>query len=107
MAVKTTVFPMSTNGPNPMRELVKDGITCPRMADAGSDGTDARVAVAMERLAWPLATRTPMVGACRSRLAVGASSVKKKPLAPESAMPVWEIGSWGGLLALSSSVASA
>ena len=31
-----------------MRELVKDGITCPRMADAGSDGTNARVAVAME-----------------------------------------------------------
>ena len=25
--------------------------------------------------------------------------VKKNPLAPESAMPVWEIGSWGGLLA--------
>ena len=76
MAVKTTVFPMSKNGPNPMRELVKDGITCPRMADAGSDGTNARVAVAMERLARPLATRTSMVGAWLSRLAVGASLVK-------------------------------
>ena len=107
VAVKTTVFPMSTNGPNPMRELVNDGITCPSMADAGSDGTDARVAVAMERSALPLATRTPMVGALWSRFAVGASLVKKKPLAPESAMPVWAIGSWGGLLAKSSSVASA
>ena len=86
---------------------MNDGITCPSMADAGSDGTNARVAVAMERLARPLATRTPMVGAFLSRLAVGASLVKKKPLAPESAMPVWEIGSWGGLLALLSSVASA
>ena len=85
---------------------MKDGIMCPSMADAGSDGTDARVELAMERSERPLATRTPMVGACRSRLAVGASSVKKKTLAPESAMPVWEIGSWGGLLALLSSVAS-
>jgi len=107
VAVKTTVFPMSTNGPNPMRELVNDSITCPSMAEAGSDGTNARVALAMERLVWPLATRTPMVGAFLSWLAVGASSVKKKLLAPESVMPVWEIGSWGGLLALSSSVASA
>ena len=90
-----------------MRELVKDGITCPHMAAGGSDGTDTKVALAMEHSARPLATRTPMVGACWSRLAVGASSVKKKPLAPESAMPVWEIGSWGGLLASSSSVASA
>ncbi len=91
--VKTTVYPMSKNGPNLMRELVKDGITCLRMAAGGSDGTDAKVALAIERLARPLATRTPMVGACWSRLAVGASLVKKKPLAPESAMPVWEIGS--------------
>ena len=82
-----------------MRELVKDGITCPRMAVGESDGADAKVALAMEHLARPLATRTPMVGACWSWLAVGASSVKKKPLALESAMPVWEIGSWDGLLA--------
>ena len=90
-----------------MRELVKDGITCSRMAVGGSDGTNAKEALAMERSAQPLATRTPMVGASWSRLAVGASSVKKKPLAPESAMPEWEIRSWGGLLATSSSVASA
>ncbi len=90
-----------------MRELVKDGITCPCMAAGGSDGTDAKVALEMECLERPLATRTPMVGAFLSQLSVGASSVKKKPLAPESVMPVWEIGSWGGLLALSSSVASA
>ena len=76
-----------------MRELVKDGMTCPSMADAGSDGTNARVALAMERLAWPLVTWTPMVGAFLSQLAVGALLVKNKPLAPESAMPVWEIGS--------------
>ena len=86
---------------------MKDGITCPRMAAGGSDGTDAKVALAMELSARPLATLTPMVGACWSRLAVGASSVKKKPLAPESAMPVWEIGSWGGLLASLLSVVSA
>ncbi len=77
MAVKTTVFPMSTNGPNPMRELVNDGITCPSMADSRSDGTNARVALAMERLARLLATRTPMVGAFLSWLAVGDSLVKK------------------------------
>ncbi len=88
VAVKITEYPVSTNGPNPMRELVKDGLTCPRMAVGGSDGTNAKVAVAMERSARPLATRTPMVGACWSRLAVGASFVKKIPLAPESAMPV-------------------
>ena len=86
---------------------MNDGITCSSMADAGSDGTNARVALAMERLAQPLATRTPMVGAFLSRLAVGALSVKKKPLAPESAMPVWEIGIWGGGLAQLSSVAIA
>ena len=86
---------------------MKDGITCPRMAAGGSDGTDAKVALAMEHSARPLATQTPMVGACWSRFAVGALSVKKEPLAPESAMPVWEIGSWGGLLASLSSVASA
>ena len=88
VAVKITKCPVSKNGPNPMRELVKDGITCPRMAVGGSDGTNAKVAVAMERLARPLATRTPMVGACWYRLAVGVLSAKKIPLAPESAMPV-------------------
>ena len=74
------------------------------MAAGGSDGTNAKVALAMERLARPLATRSPMVGACSFRLAVGASLVKKNQLAPESAMLVWEIGVWGGLLATSSSV---
>ena len=74
------------------------------MAAGGSDGTDANVALAMERSARPFATRTPMVGACSFRLAVSALLVKKNPLAPESAMPVWEIGIWGGLLATSSSV---
>ena len=74
------------------------------MAEGGSDGTDAKVALAMEHLARPLATRTPMVGACSFRLEVGALLAKKNQLAPESAMLVWEIGVWGGLLASSSSV---
>ena len=74
------------------------------MAAGGSDGTDAKVAMAMERSARPLATQTPMVGACSFRFADGASLVKKNPLAPKSAMPVWEIGIWGELLATSSSV---
>ena len=62
------------------------------MAAGVSDGTDAKVALVMERLARPLATRTPMVGACRSWLADRASLVKKKPLAPESAILVcWRL----------------
>ena len=65
------------------------------MAAGGSDGTDAKVALAIERLARPLATLTPMVGACLFLLAVSALLVKMNPLAPESAMPVWEIGIWG------------
>ena len=58
------------------------------MAAGGSDGTDARDALAMERSESLLARRTPMVGACWFRLVAGALLVKKKLLAPDSAMPV-------------------
>ena len=71
------------------------------MAAGGSDGTKANFALALERSASPLATWTPMVGACWFRLEAGASGAKQNPLAPESAMPVWEIGRGGGLLACS------
>ena len=80
-----------------MRVWGKEGITCPCIASAGRDGTDASVALATDFSGRPFATRTPIVGALLLRLVIGASGAKKNPLAPESAIPVREDGSLVGL----------
>jgi hypothetical protein len=67
------------------------------MAAGGREETEASVALATYFSGRPFATRTPTVGACGLRLDTGALDEKKKPLAPELAMPVWVEGRWVGL----------
>ena len=66
------------------------GIIWPFITSAGRDGTDGRVALATDFTGIPFATLTHIVGAWGLRLVTGASGAKKKPLAPESATPVWD-----------------
>ncbi len=64
------------NGPKPMRVWGKEGITWPCIAAGGRDGTEASVALATDLLGKPFATWTPMEGAPRLRLEMGASGAK-------------------------------
>jgi hypothetical protein len=62
MAVRMDDGYRSAKGPNPIRVWVKDGITWLCMAAGSSDGTNASIALGMELLGSPFATRTPTVG---------------------------------------------
>ena len=92
---KTIWQPRSAKGPKPMRVWRKEGITCPCIAAGGRDGAEASVALATDRTGRP--TRTPTEGAIGLRLATRALDAKYMPLAPELAMPVWEVGRLVGL----------
>jgi hypothetical protein len=59
-----------------MRVWGNYGITCPCIAADGRDGTDARVALAIDLTISPLATWTPMARALELILATGASGAK-------------------------------
>ncbi len=74
--VKIICQPRSANGPKPMRVWEKDDITWPCIAAGGRDGAEARVALATDLLGRPFATRTPMEGARKLRLATGAPGAK-------------------------------
>ena len=74
--VKMILQPRSANGPKPMREWGKVGITWPCIAAGGRDGAEARVALATDRSGRPFATRTPTVGALWLRFATGAPGAK-------------------------------
>ncbi len=74
--VKTIWQPWSANGPKPRRVWGNDGITCPCIAADGRDGTDARVALAIDLTGRPLATWTPMAGALELILAMGSLRAK-------------------------------
>jgi hypothetical protein len=50
--VKTIWKPWLANRPKPTRVWGNDGITCPRIAADGRDGTDARVALAIDLTGW-------------------------------------------------------
>ncbi len=55
-----------------MRVWGKEGITWPCITAGGSNGAEARVALATERLGQPFATRMPTVGALGLRSVTGA-----------------------------------
>ena len=73
---KTIWQPRLAKGPKPMRVWGKEGITWPCIAAGGSDGAEARVALATECLGRPFATQTPTVGALGLRFATGAPGAK-------------------------------
>jgi hypothetical protein len=61
--LKTILQPWLAKGTKPMRLWGKEGMTWPNIIDGGSAETDARVALASERLGHLLATVMLTVGA--------------------------------------------
>ncbi len=61
--LKTILQPWLAKGPKSIRVWGKEGMTWPNIIDGGSVGMDARVALAMECLGYPLATVMLTVGA--------------------------------------------
>jgi hypothetical protein len=94
---KTIWQPRLAKWPKPMRVWGKEGITCPCIATGGRDGAEASIALATDRTGRPFVMQTPTEGAVGLRFATGALDAKYMPLAPESAMPVWEVGRLVGL----------
>jgi hypothetical protein len=64
--VKITQQPASTKGARPMRLWGKPAMIWPTWLDAGRSGTDASLALAIDRTGVSLATWTSIVGAVAS-----------------------------------------
>ena len=89
--VKMILHPRSAKGLKPMGVWGEDGMTCPFTASSGSAGIEASVVLAIDFTGSPLATHTLIIVTFGLRFLTGALGTKLIPLAPELAMPVWEM----------------